>query len=364
MRRVHFFRQALLCILLVTGLQGTVAAQPEASFDRQKMDKYLRVLDGAQKFMGTVDIDSAGQDIYGHSVGFIRTRGDTVMADSQTVYRIGSITKTFTATMIMQLIEEGKLSLSTKLRDFYPDIPQADRITIEHLLRHQSGIRNLSASTLPRKWLTKPPTKQQKLDLFRSLEPTFSPGVKTEYSNTNFALLGFIIEDVTGESYGTQLQKRIAEPLGLRRTRYGERPDAGQNVAASFRFEQSRWKKQAGIDLSIPGGAGGVVSTPDELTDFIHGLFDGKLVSEASLKKMKDLQDGMGMGLYELEASDAFALGHRGGIDGFRSHLAYFPDQEVAVAYSANGLNYSRNDIFAGVTRIYFGREFELPDFD
>lgn len=337
---------------------------PEASFDRQKMNTYIQKLNEAQRFMGTVDIDSTGRDVYDHSVGFISTQGDTVMADHQTMYRIGSITKTFTATMIIQLVDEGKLSLSTKLRDFYPGIPQSDSITMEHLLRHQSGIRNVSGSTLPREWLTETPTKQQKLDLFRSLEPVFDPGATTRYSNTNFALLGLIIEDITGESYAAQLQHRIAEPLGLRRTRYGGRIDVRQNEAASFRFDQSRWEKRSAIDLRIPGGAGGVVSTPDDLTDFIHGLFEAGLVSQASLERMTDLQDGMGMGLYELESPTAFALGHRGGIDGFRSHLAYFPDREVAVAYSANGLNYSRDDIFDGVTSIYFGQAFPLPDVD
>lgn len=286
---------AFVIIGLGMGAPEPVAAQTEASFDLQKMNAYLNELNQEQRFMGTVSIDSAGTDVYTHSVGFISAEDDTVMTDGETIYRIGSITKTFTAVMIMQLIEEGTLSLSTKLQTFYPDVPQADRITIEHLLRHQSGIPNFGGSTLPRTWLRgQPPTKQQKLDFLRDLEPAFDPGSKSSYSNTNYVVLEFIIEDVTGESYAAQLEERITEPLSLQHTYFGDEIEVRQNEAAAFRFGESGWSKLPAIDPSIPGGAGGIVSTPSDLTDFIHALFEGKLVSQESLDEMTTMQDGMG----------------------------------------------------------------------
>lgn len=355
----------LLCLCLSVVVQGPAAAQPEASFDPQTLNAYLDRLGHEQKFMGTADIDSAGADVYSRSVGFISARGDTVMADGKTVYRVGSITKTFTAVMIMQLVEEGQLSLSTRLARFYPDLPQADGVTLEDLLRHQSGIPNLGGSDLPKKWFKETPTKQQKLDLLRGLEPEFKPGAKESYSNTNYVVLEFIIEDVTGESYPAQLQERITEPLDLQRTYFGDSIEARQNEAASFRFVESRWERLPTIDPTISGGAGGIVSTPSDLTDFIYSLFEGELVSQQSLNKMETLKRGMGIGMYEIEYSGAFALGHKGGGQGFFSHLAYFPDRKVAVSYSANGLNGSRDDIFAGIVSIYFGNGLdEVPNLD
>ena len=352
----------LWCILASVVVTSSVSAQTENSFDPKKLDTYLNELGHNQRFMGTVAIDSAGSDVYSHSVGFISAAEDTVLADQQTIYRIGSITKTFTAVMIMQLVEEGKLSLSTSLARFYPEIPHVQRVTIEHLLRHQSGIPDLSASTLPEKWLRETPTKQQMLDLFRGLDSEFEPGSEESYSNTNYVVLEFIIEEVTGESYADQLEKRITEPLGLERTRFGDSIDVRQNEAASFEFEGSRWKRLPAIDPSISGGAGGVVSTPGDLTDFIYALFRGDLVSQKSLRTMTTLEEGMGIGMYEIEYTGAFALGHKGGGQGFFSHLAYFPAQKVAVAYSANGLNHSRDDIFSDIASIYFGQGVEQPD--
>ena len=346
------------------GMPKPVVAQTGASFDRQKMDTYLDRLNQEQKFMGSVAIDSAGRDVYDHSVGFISAEADTVRADVQTIYRIGSITKTFTAVMIMQLIEEDELSLSTKLQTFYPGVPQSDRITMEHLLRHQSGIQNLSGSTLPKTWLQETPTKQQKLDVLRSLDSAFEPGSKSRYSNTNYVVLEFVIEAVTGQSYGGQLQERITDPLNLQRTYFGDRIDVHHNEAAAFKFDTSNWTKVPAIDPIIPGGAGGIVSTPNDLTDFIHALFEGELVSRESLRAMSTLQEGMGIGMYEIEYPGALALGHKGGGQGFFSHLGYFPDQKVAVAYSANGLNDSRDDIFAGVVSLYFDNAFTLPDLE
>lgn len=365
MRSFRLLHAVLLCAALSVLVPQWVIAQPEASFDRQKLDAYVNTLYDANKFMGTVDIDSAGTDVYDRSVGFISAQGDTVMADGQTVYRIGSVTKTFTATMMMQLIDEGKLSLSTTLQTFYPDIPQFGTVTMEHLLRHQSGIPNFGGSTLPKTWLRgKPPTKQQKLDFLRDLEPAFDPGSTSRYSNTNYVMLEFIIEDVTGEPYAAQLRERITEPLDLRRTYFGDAIDVRQNEAAAFGRNESRWVKRRTIDPSIPGGAGGIVSTPSDLTSFIHALFNGELTSQESLNEMTTLQDGMGAGMYEIEYPDAFAIGHKGGGQGFFSHLAYVPDQKVAVAYSANGLDESRDDIFAGIMSIYFGRDFDLPDYE
>lgn len=338
--------------------------QTNASFDRQKLTNYLNTLNQEQKFMGSVAIDSAGTEVYNRSFGLINKQGDIVKADTQTKYHIGSITKTFTATMIMQLVEEGKLSLSTKLADYYSDIPQADSITIEHLLRHQSGLYNFTKAHDYIEWKTEQRSKEQMLEEFRNYSPQFTPGSKTRYSNTNYVLLSYIIEDITGTSYAKQLKKRITAPLELQHTYYGDGIDPAENEAASFRYRDEQWNAMPETDMSIPSGAGAIVSTPDDLTDFIYALFEGKLVSEQSLEKMTSFENRMGIGLIKSPFYNTFTYGHSGTIDGFRSHLAYFPDQKVAMAITANGMNYKMNDILIGIPSIYFGKDFEIPNFD
>lgn len=351
------FLGALLAFLF----QPVATAQSSQSFDKQKLDTYLNTLAEEDKMMGSVTLDSAGQEVYHKTVGF---RAEDRKSDENTRFRVGSVTKTFTATMILQLIEEDELSLSTKLAEFYPNIPKADSITIANLLRHQTGLYNFTNASDYPDWMTEERSQKQLLELFRDYESQFSPGTQTSYSNTNYVLLGYILEDITGESYAEQLQKRIADPLNLQHTFYGDGIDPSQNEAFSFKFNQGKWEKLPETHMSIPGGAGAVVSTSPELTQFISALFNGELVSQESLNKMTTIEDGLGMGLIKIPFYDTFAYGHNGGIDGFQSNISYFPKEDVTFAFTGNGLDYSMNDILIGTWSIYFGRDFEIPDFD
>ena len=138
MRAFHF--KALICgLVMVIALQPLSNAQTTSSFDKNKLNTYLDKLQQEDKFMGSVALDSAGQQVYAKSVGYKNLGDSKEKAGLDTKYRIGSVTKMFTATMVMQLVEEGRIALSNKLSEYYPEIPNADRITIEQMLRHQSG---------------------------------------------------------------------------------------------------------------------------------------------------------------------------------------------------------------------------------
>lgn len=359
MRRFTFL--SIIGLFMAT---ATANAQTNNSFDKQKLDTYLNMLFEKHKFMGTVAIDSAGEIVYSRSVGFSQLSEQPVKARETSVYQIGSITKTFTAAILMQLVEEGKLSLSTKLAEFYPGLPQADKITIEHLLRHQSGLYNFTHAEDYKKWMTEERSKEQLLALFREDEVQFEPGSQFEYSNTNYVLLGFIIEDITGESYVAQLQKRITDPLNIDNTYYGDGIDPEKGEAASFRYVNSEWTALPETDMSIPYSAGALASTTGDMITFIRALFNGKLVSEESLDKMMSMQYNYGLGLGQVPFYDKIAYGHNGGIDGFVSSLIYFPKEDVTLAVVTNGLNYNFNDILIGILSIYFGKDFEIPAFE
>lgn len=360
--RVSYFVLGLFFIAGVSSY-STAVAQNGGSFDKQKMTDYLQKLAQEKKLMGSVVIDSAGQQVYQLSLGYKKLSPDSLQSDAETVYRIGSITKMFTAVIIFQLIDEGKITLETKLSSYYPNLPNADQITIQHLLKHQSGLYNFTDAPDYPDWMTQARTKEQMVALFKSHDPQFNPGSKTRYSNTNYVLLGYITEDITDESYRSQLQKRIIAPLNLANTYYGNPIDTPRE-AASFRMVKSKWEAVPQTDMSIPHGAGAIVSTPDDLTDFMQALFNGHLISEASFKEMTNIQERWGMGIMQIPFFDKTSFGHNGGIDGFQSHLSYFPDQDVTLAFTANGLNYSLNDILIGILSIYFGLPFEIPSFN
>ncbi len=186
-------RSIFICFLfnIATGL----AAQ---EFHAEKMDSLFFLLEKYNKAMGSVSIYYKGESLYQKSIGYADVK-EKIKATAKTKWRLGSIAKRFTATLIMQLIEEGKLSLDTKLSDFYPEIQNADQITIHHLLQHQSGIFDITNSPDFTEWMVEKRSKDELLSKMKENENIFPPGEKRVYTNTNYILLTFILEDIENE---------------------------------------------------------------------------------------------------------------------------------------------------------------------
>ena len=357
-------QKLIFILILVFSFSATgLVAQKTPDFS-SRIDSLLKALDDNNKAMASVTITKNGVVEYSKAIGFIDNTGaKPVNSTPETRYRIGSISKMFTSVMILQLIEEKKLSLETPLSEFFSKIPNSKTITIADLLNHHSGLFNFTNSEDYPKWMTEPRSRQQLLDLFESQEPVFAPGTKGEYSNTNFVLLGFIIEDVTGKSYQENLTTRITSRIGIKNTMYGGKINHAFNEASSFGNEDSKWVILPETDMSIPHGAGAVISSTPDLTLFITALFDGKLLNENSLKSMTTMKDGFGLGTFKIPFHERYAFGHNGGIDGFSSSLAYFPEDKVAIAFCSNGMNYPMNDILIGLLSCYFDKPYKIPDF-
>lgn len=345
---------SIACIFLF----GAVAAQ---EFDRSKMDSLFAVIDQNDKGMGSVSLFRDGEEVYHKTIGYIDVESG-LKAGPRTKYRIGSISKTFTAAIIMQLVDEGKLKLDTPLEKFYPGVPNAKQITIEQMLRHRSGLFNFTSADDYTEWMTEPKTHDELIEIIRKNGTVFEPGEKAEYSNTNYVLLSMIIEKVENKNFAEVLETRIVKPCELKNTYYGKPIDPDDNEAFSYE-KAGEWRKSAETHMDVPLGAGGIVSTPQDLNKFLNCLFTGRLVSEQSQREMKKIVDGYGIGLFEFPFFERKALGHTGGIDGFQSVAAWFPEENVSVAYTANGVDMPRNDILIGVLSIYFGREYDLPEF-
>lgn len=362
------FPYALLIGLTLTALLGPYALAQETADStviHPQLDEYFSHLEKNDQFMGSIAVVKDGKVLHRAAYGFRELPADAdqpIDADANTTYRIGSITKTFTSVLINQLIEAGKLSLDDPLSKFFPDVVQSDAITIDHLLKHRSGLKNLTATPGYLAWSKQPQSREAMQERIEALEADFAPGEKTEYSNTNFLLLGYIIEQITGQPYAEVLQEKITGPLGLDRT-YFEPESPIENNAASFRRFRD-WVKVPGTDQSVPHGAGTIESTPAELITFITALFDGKLVSQECLERMTDTSTGMGQGIMAFPFNRKRALGHNGAIDGFRSSLAYFPKDDVAISICGNGVVYPFNQMMIDSLTRVFEMPAELPSFE
>lgn len=329
------------------------------SLDKAKLDSLFSILEKNDKAMGSLSIYEDGKEVYSNALGYENIENG-IKASDRTEYRIGSISKTFTASIIMKLVEANKLTLDTKLSKYYPTVSNADKITIKNLLKHRSGIYNFTSAEDYPEWMEKPKSKADLVDIIAAYPSSFEPDSKGEYSNSNYVLLSFIAEDILKKDFATILAEEITVPCKLNNTYYGGAIGNKSNEAQSYHYT-GEWVQTTETDMSVPMGAGAVVSTPSDLNKFLYCLFNGKVVSEASLKEMMTLEDNYGAGLFSVPYNDKKAYGHTGGIDGFQSNSFYFPDEKISVTYLSNGVAIPLNNILVGVLKIYFGDEYELP---
>jgi CubicO group peptidase (beta-lactamase class C family) len=344
----------------------TIAAFNITSFGQtinvSKLDSFFNSLASKNLAMGSLTIAKNGIVKYQKAIGYSYIDKDQkIAANIDTKYRIGSATKMFTAVMIFQLIEERKLSLDEKLNVYFPDLPNANKITISNMLYHRSGLHDYTHDTDFPEWMDKPKTHDELLKIIKDKGSDFEPGTEADYSNTNYLLLGYIIEKVCKTSYADALKERITSKLNLKSTYYGNPVSIKNNEATSYKYAENAWNKEKETNLSIHGGAGSVVSTPTDMVKFIDALFSNKLVSKSSLSKMETMVDDYGMGMFPNKYGSKKSFGHNGRIEEFYSALWYFPDEKLSFAYCTNGIVYPRTDILEGVLKICFNEPFTLP---
>lgn len=347
-----------LLLLFLFGLSSAFAQTDKF----QKIDSLLNYLYTNNKFMGSLSILEKDKIVFSKAYGWAELSSGKKL-DNTTKLKIGSITKTFTANMIMQLVDEKKLSLDTKLSQFYPKVVNADKITIAMLLHHRTGIPD---------FLNDDPTVAQyiyienkKADLLKRIEgytSAFEPDSQFKYSNSNYNLLGYIVEDITKKSYAENLNTRIVKKLGLKNTLLPVKINPSQNEGYSFTFNGSVWEQTPEWHNSLAFAAGAIASTPDDLNLFLSGLFNGKLVSAASLSEMKTIKDGYGKGLVIAPFEERKFYGHTGGIENFRAAAGYNIEEKTGFAIVVNGDNFNRNDIMIGVLSLYYGKDYQFPD--
>ena len=351
-------KNIFLGILLVFLTQIGVAQD----FNKVKLDSYFNALQKNDKFMGSVAVSQNGNLIYTRAIGFSDIE-EGIKASEITKYRIGSISKTFTAVLAFKAVEEGKMDLDESIYRYFPTIKNADKITIAQLLSHRSGIHNFTSEEDYLTWNTEPKTEKEMVDVIAKGGSDFEPATKAEYSNSNYVLLTYILEKSFKKPFSDILREYITQPLDLKNTYLGGKIDAKDNESQSYKWI-GNWKLESETDMSVPLGAGAIVSTPSDLVKFSDALFGGKLIEEESLKQMKTIKDGYGMGLFQMPFGNKVSFGHTGGIDGFSSVFIHFADGNISYAMISNGTNFNNNNISIAVLSAVYNEPYDLPEFN
>lgn len=348
-------RTLILSFVLFTHI---IVAQ---EFDKGKMDSFFEILEKHEQSMGTFSIYKNGVEVYSNSIGYldIESKKDA-QVDSK--YRVGSISKMFTAAIIMKLVESKKLKLSTPLTRFFPRIKNSSRISIESMLNHSSGIYNFTNTDEYLTYQYKPLSRDELYQRILEFGSSFDPGEKADYSNSNYVLLSIIAEKVTKKSFDELIQEMICKPIGLQDTYFGGKISTSNNETSSYK-KVKKWERQKETDMSILLGAGAVVSTASDINKFLNAFFNDKIVTSDSRKKMMKIENGYGLGLFKTPYESKVSYGHNGGIDGFQSMAYYMPEENVSITYLSNGTDYDVKSIFLDALGIYFNKGKDLPSF-
>lgn len=318
---------------------------------KSQIDSLLSVYEQSGDFMGSVTLFGSGQIVYSNAIGFSDLETKRKL-NPDTKFRIGSISKTFTAVLVLMAQEENKLSLDQTIDTYFPSVENAGNITISNLLNHRSGIHSFTRDKDFFSYHTRYISSDDMLNTISKYQSDFMPDSKSEYSNSNYFLLALILEKVYETTFENILTDKILTPLDLKNTYAGDTINLESNECYSYEYIDD-WSKLPETNMSVAMGSGSIVSTSIDLTVFIDALFSGKLISAASLAKMKTIVDDHGMGLMRFSIGGREAYGHHGSIDGFKSTLMHFPDQGLSIALVSNGSNNNKEEVFMEVLKHY-----------
>lgn len=326
------------------------------------MDQIVQSYVTNNSFMGSVLVARDAQVLFSKGYGSANLEWNVPNAPN-TKFRLGSVTKQFTAASILLLEERGKLSVSDPVKKYLLDAPAAwDKITIFHLLTHTSGIPNFTSFPDYAKLEPFATTAEQVVARFRDKPLDFQPGEKWSYSNSGYVLLTYLIEKITGGSYKTFVQENIFTPLGMKDSGYDSNSAVIPHRASGYTLVNNQLENAGFVHMSVPQGAGALYSTTEDLLKWEQGLFGGKVLRAASLQKMTTpFKDDYAFGLEVKTAGGHKLIDHGGGIQGFNTELAYYPDDKLTVVALGNVNGAAPGEIAAKLAALSHGETVSLP---
>ena len=340
-----------------------LSAQLLAQSVDQKIDELLTAYVKENKLNGSVLVAQKGKVIYQKGFGY-RNAEEKIPNDVNSIFQIGSITKQITAAVIMELQQEGKLSVQDKLNKYFAGFTNGDKITIENLLTHTSGIYNYTNdTTIMKSDVTRHYSQQEMVTLFSKYPSDFEPGTKWNYSNSAYSLLGYIIEKVEKKPYEKVVRERIFQPLGMINSGFDFINLSSPNKTKGY-FSLTPTPLPAPIvDSTIAYSAGAVYTTVGDLYKWEQSISTNKILKPESWKAVftpfKN-KYGYGWSIDTLYGKQTTA--HSGGIHGFSSYILRFPADELAIIVFDNSSSNALSKISRSVAAIVFNQPYQIPE--
>lgn len=336
--------------------------QLSAQSIEHKMDDLMNGYVGQHKFNGSVLVAQKGKVLYQNGFGY-RNAEEKIVNDANSIFQIGSITKQFTSAIIMQLHQENKLQLDDKLDQYIPGFPNGEKITIEHLLTHTSGIHNYTEdSAIMHNDVSKSYSQQELLKIFKAYQPDFDPGTKWNYSNTGYSLLGYILEKIEKKPYEKVARERIIHPLGMNKTGFNfAQLDHPDKTKGYFTLQPGIVRAPI-VDSTLSYAAGALYSTVGDLHKWERAIYTDKILKPESWKEIfTPYKNKYGYGwsidsLYKKQITS-----HTGSIHGYTSYILRFPGEELSVVVIDNASSRSPVEIAEALAAIVLGEAYEIP---
>ncbi|MEJ7681130.1 MAG: serine hydrolase domain-containing protein [Segetibacter sp.] len=328
----------------------------------QKLDDYLISVAQAHRFNGTVLIVQKGNILLQKSFGWKNASSHT-LNDTNCIFQIASITKTLTSSIILKLQDLGKLSVNDKLDKYLTDFPNGEKITIENLLTHTSGIGNIDVEETDTTAWT-PVSKAEILNSFKNEPLEFKPGTKFHYRNSGYFLLGMIIEKVTGMPYQKVVRQMIFEPLQMTHSGFDfiNLRDTLKVTGYSLLTADKQTPAPL-IDSTVTFASGDIYSTTGDLYKWIKAVSEKQILSASSWKKaITPFKENYGYGWFSGYINDKKCIWHTGATFGFNSNMTYFPDSDVTIILLDNYFNEATPPILSAevISAIIFNKPYNL----
>ncbi len=351
-------RLIVVCALAVTGWTSALAA---GDLD-DRINEYLSACENVLHFNGAVLVKHQGQVLVSRGMGMANFEHE-VPNTPQTKFRIGSITKSFTALLTLQQVQASKLSLDDPINKYLIDPPAAwEPITVHHLLSHTSGIVNFTNSLeyLARRSVLGKPDKV--VGMFRDKPLRFTPGERFEYSNSAYLLLGQILEEVSGKGYAELMHEQVFEPFAMRDSGYDLSTALIPHRAQGYTRANDVVHNAVFVDMRGVFAAGALFSTVEDLAKYDAGLTAGKLLSAELYEKLyTPVKNDYAYGWVIEPHEGGRYIWHNGGIDGFSANLTRCPEHKTCVVVLSNFDDGQPDRIGRELMSLLFGEEYRLP---
>ena len=365
-RIITIFSVSLFLLFL---LPSVVHPQDKAA----QIDEIMTAYHQNRQFNGSVLVAEHGDVLFKGGYGLANMEWD-IPNTADTKHRIGSLTKQFTAMLIVQLAQEGTIELHIPIIRYLPEFRKdtGEKITIHHLLSHTSGLPNYTRISNFRELMRQHLTIQELVDTYAQEDLEFEPGSRFAYSNTGYLVLGAIIEKITGNSYETELRQRILEPVGMTNSGYDHNKTVLEKRASGYEKVFTGYENTEFIDMTIPHAAGAMYSTVDNLFKWDRALYTDTLLSNKWLKEYFEPRISRQRGKYAYgwniiswpissNGDSVKVIEHGGSINGFNVELARIEADSNTIILLNNTGGTVLNEISLKIVRILYGNEYEHP---